>query len=33
VPTATVAPVLGAHTGPGLVGMCFSPAEAWDKVP
>ncbi len=33
LPTTTVAPVLGAHTGPGLVGLAFAPAEVWDRVP
>jgi DegV family protein with EDD domain len=33
LPTTTVAPVLGAHTGPGLVGMGFAPAEVWNNIP
>lgn len=33
LPTTTVAPVLGSHTGPGLVGLAFAPAEVWDRVP
>jgi len=33
LPTVTVAPVLGAHTGPGLVGMAFGPADAWKDIP
>ncbi len=30
MPVASIAPVLGAHTGPGLVGLCFGPAELWE---
>jgi DegV family protein with EDD domain len=33
LPTTTVAPVLGAHTGAGMVGMSFGPAELWDQIP
>ena len=33
MPTTTVAPVLGAHTGPGLVGMAVAPAEIWNQIP
>jgi DegV family protein with EDD domain len=33
LPTAVVAPVLGAHTGPGLVGLAFAPAEVYQDVP
>jgi DegV family protein with EDD domain len=33
LPTAVVAPVLGAHTGPGLVGLAFAPAEAYQDLP
>ena len=33
LPTTTIAPVLGAHTGPGMVGMAFGPAELWDEIP
>jgi fatty acid-binding protein DegV len=33
LPTTTVAPVLGAHTGPGLVGMAFAPADFWKGIP
>jgi DegV family protein with EDD domain len=33
MPTVTVAPVLGAHTGPGLVGMAFGPADLWKDIP
>ncbi len=29
MPATAIAPVLGAHTGPGLVGLCFGPAELW----
>ncbi len=30
LPATPIAPVLGAHTGPGLVGLCYGPAELWD---
>jgi DegV family protein with EDD domain len=30
-PLATIAPILGAHTGPGLVGMSVAPMELWNK--
>jgi len=33
LPTCTIAPVLGAHTGPGLVGVAFAPMEAFPAVP
>jgi DegV family protein with EDD domain len=33
LPTITVAPVLGAHTGPGLVGMAFGPNDVWKDIP
>ena len=33
LPTTTVAPVLGAHTGAGMVGMAVGPAELWDQIP
>ncbi len=26
-------PVLGAHTGGGMVGMAFGPADLWDQIP
>ena len=29
LPTMAVAPVLGAHTGPGLVGLSYGPASLW----
>ena len=31
--TLPIAPVLGAHTGPGLVGMAFGPASLWESMP
>ncbi len=31
IPTSSIAPVLGAHTGPGLVGLCFGPASLWEE--
>ncbi len=30
LPPTSIAPVLGAHTGPGLVGLCFGPLELWE---
>lgn len=32
-PTVQIAPVLGAHAGPTLVGVCFGPLEAYDDIP
>ena len=29
LPTMAIAPVLGAHTGPGIVGLAFGPASLW----
>jgi DegV family protein with EDD domain len=29
LPTTAIAPVLGAHTGPGIVGLSFGPANLW----
>jgi DegV family protein with EDD domain len=33
LPTAPIAPVLGAHTGPGLVGIVFAPQSAFEDMP
>jgi DegV family protein with EDD domain len=33
LPIGTIAPVLGAHTGPGLVGVCAAPMEVFDGIP
>lgn len=33
VPTMSIAPILGAHTGPGLVGVAFAPQAAFTEVP
>jgi DegV family protein with EDD domain len=33
LPVCTIAPVLGAHTGPGLVGMSVSPADIFNNKP
>jgi DegV family protein with EDD domain len=33
LPTLTVAPVLGAHTGPGLIGLAFASADLWKDIP
>ncbi len=30
LPTTAIAPVLGAHTGPGMVGLCFGPMQLWE---
>ena len=31
LPTMPIAPVLGAHTGPGVIGLSFGPANLWVK--
>ncbi|HNS63925.1 MAG TPA: DegV family protein [Anaerolineaceae bacterium] len=33
LPTATIAPVLGAHTGPSMVGMAVAPMELFTNLP
>ena len=33
LPTAPIAPVLGAHTGPGLVGLVFAPQTVFADLP
>lgn len=33
LPTGPIAPVLGAHTGPGLVGVAFAPESLFPQVP
>jgi DegV family protein with EDD domain len=33
LPTSSIAPVLGAHTGPGLVGIVFAPQAALADIP
>jgi DegV family protein with EDD domain len=33
LPTSSIAPVLGAHTGPGLVGLVYAPVDAFPHVP
>ncbi len=33
LPTSPIAPVLGAHTGPGLVGIAYAPQAAFAEVP
>ena len=33
LPTGPIAPVLGAHTGPGLVGVAYAPLEAYPALP
>ena len=32
LPTGPIAPVLGAHTGPGLVGVVYAPADAYPAI-
>ena len=33
LPFGPIAPVLGAHTGPGLVGVCAAPMEVFEGIP
>lgn len=33
LPTGAVTPVLGAHTGPGVIGVFYAPLAAFDAVP
>lgn len=33
LPTVALAPVLGAHTGPGCVGVFYGPQSVFDKIP
>ena len=33
LPTSSIAPVLGAHTGPGLVGLVYAPISAMPEIP
>ncbi|MFP4394386.1 MAG: DegV family protein [Anaerolineales bacterium] len=33
LPTSSIAPVLGAHTGPGLVGAAYAPMEEFPELP
>ncbi|NDJ52087.1 MAG: DegV family protein [Chloroflexi bacterium] len=33
LPTMAIAPVLGAHTGPGIVGMIYAPMSAFADLP
>ena len=33
LPTGAIAPVLGAHTGPGLVGVCAAPLNVFAGIP
>jgi fatty acid-binding protein DegV len=33
LPTTVIAPVLGAHTGAGLVGLALAPSEAFVDMP
>ena len=33
LPTASVTPLIGAHTGPDLVGIVYAPQSAFEDVP
>jgi len=33
LPTCSIAPILGAHTGPGLVGLAYAPISAFPEMP
>lgn len=33
LPVGPIAPVLGAHTGPGLVGLCAAPLSVFEGIP
>ena len=33
LPTSSIAPVLGAHTGPGLVGVAYAPLAQFPEIP
>jgi fatty acid-binding protein DegV len=33
LPTGPIAPVLGAHTGPGLVGLVYAPESEFPDLP
>jgi DegV family protein with EDD domain len=33
LPVCSISPVLGAHTGRGLVGVCFAPMNAYPQLP
>jgi len=33
LPIATLSPVLGAHTGPTMVGLAYAPAAVWTEIP
>ncbi|MBN1261824.1 MAG: DegV family protein [Anaerolineae bacterium] len=33
LPIGSIAPVLGAHTGPGLVGLAYAPLNAYPELP
>lgn len=33
LPVGPIAPVLGAHTGPGLVGVCAAPLNIFEEIP
>ncbi len=33
LPSHTLAPIFGCHSGPGVAGVAFVPLEAWEKIP
>jgi fatty acid-binding protein DegV len=33
LPTSSIAPVLGAHTGPTLVGVAYAPIATYPELP
>jgi DegV family protein with EDD domain len=33
LPTGTISPLLGAHTGPGLVGLTYAPQDVFSRLP
>lgn len=33
LPTHTLAPIFGCHSGPGVVGVAVIPQQVWDQVP
>jgi fatty acid-binding protein DegV len=33
LPISDIAPVLGAHTGPGLVGLSYAPLDKYPQIP
>lgn len=33
LPTHTLAPIFGCHSGPGVAGLTFMPVDIWEQVP